>query len=258
MLIKRRGFTLIELLVVIAIIAILAAILFPAFLLAKETARRSGCANNMKQIGVAMSLYCDDNGGKYPSSYGSAKPVGYASSDWDGRGSPTMPGTAYLLSRYAKSTKIWQCTNGAMRDFGVARYKNPAGGVDGTNTVPWQYITWFRTPNGQLVCCNYWSWPLNRDANTPADPYTRSRAKSGITDCARGITPAEFRTNFVVIPGPGGSFLPLVAKKAGALIGEAYFPDTTNGAIKFWAHKGGSNKLYYDGRVGWEEDGRSN
>lgn len=63
---RRNGFTLIELLVVIAIIAIMAAILFPVFARAKTAARLSGCQNNLKQLGVAMTLYLDSNNGRYP------------------------------------------------------------------------------------------------------------------------------------------------------------------------------------------------
>ena len=74
----RRGFTLIELLVVIAIIAILAAILFPVFARAREKARQASCQSNLKQMGLAMMMYCQDYDEKYPSVYddGNGYPAG--------------------------------------------------------------------------------------------------------------------------------------------------------------------------------------
>jgi prepilin-type N-terminal cleavage/methylation domain-containing protein/prepilin-type processing-associated H-X9-DG protein len=57
---QRKGFTLIELLVVISIIALLAAILFPVFLRAREKARAASCQSNLKQLGLAVLQYAQD------------------------------------------------------------------------------------------------------------------------------------------------------------------------------------------------------
>lgn len=65
---SRKAFTLIELLVVIAIIAILAAILFPVFAQAKEAAKKTQSASNMRQIGIGLALYANDNDGGLPQS----------------------------------------------------------------------------------------------------------------------------------------------------------------------------------------------
>ena len=62
----NKGFTLIELLVVIAIIGILAGILLPVLSRARESARSTQCASNVKQIGMGLIMYANENSEAFP------------------------------------------------------------------------------------------------------------------------------------------------------------------------------------------------
>jgi prepilin-type N-terminal cleavage/methylation domain-containing protein/prepilin-type processing-associated H-X9-DG protein len=91
----HRGFTLIELLVVIAIIAILAAILFPVFAQAREAARRTQCASNIRNLGAAMLMYTQDYDEQVPLA---AYAVGFDFLTWHD-----------LTDPYVKNKGIWIC-----------------------------------------------------------------------------------------------------------------------------------------------------
>src|SRR5689334_21366059 len=75
------GFTLLEVMVVIAIIAILAALLFPTLRNAKEKARRTACAGNLRQINLGLRMYSDDSSDKAPRTPGTTNSPGIS---WSG------------------------------------------------------------------------------------------------------------------------------------------------------------------------------
>ena len=112
----RIGFTLIELLVVIAIISLLAAIILPVFFSVRGKARQTVCVSNLRQIGLAISLYAQDADelypyGKDPSDYDTHNP-----NIWQLNPNPNyynqviaMQPLQDILMPYSQSKDIWHC-----------------------------------------------------------------------------------------------------------------------------------------------------
>ncbi len=98
---SRKGFTLIELLVVIAIIAILAAILFPVFAQAREKARATSCLSNLKQLGLGLIQYNQDNDEAFPRSQANT----------EGWAEPIFP--------YVKTAAVYKCPDDPSPQGGV-------------------------------------------------------------------------------------------------------------------------------------------
>jgi prepilin-type N-terminal cleavage/methylation domain-containing protein/prepilin-type processing-associated H-X9-DG protein len=116
---RRKGFTLIELLVVIAIIAILAAMLFPVFARARESARKIQCLSNVKNIAIAIQIYLSDYD-RFPPGAHDAAYLAYMDNHPGGgaSGYTCSPRTFYadpylrwpvILDEYVRNREVWKC-----------------------------------------------------------------------------------------------------------------------------------------------------
>jgi len=116
---RRRGFTLIELLVVIAIIAILAAMLFPVFARARESARKIQCLSNVKNIAIAFQMYLTDYD-RFPPTEHRADAIAFFDTAPGGGDDPyegcpkVWQANPYLrwpvvLDEYVKNRDVWRC-----------------------------------------------------------------------------------------------------------------------------------------------------
>ena len=149
---RRKGFTLIELLVVIAIIAILAAILFPVFLRAKENARISNCINNLRQIGIAIQQYAH--------SWQNTCPV--VGNIWmvdhpDHRGTIRQWGhIAKELQPFVKNIDVFKCKSKPHRSFweGLKTFPDGHDAIWSVDDGTWEWVTY--TTCAWLVARHDW------------------------------------------------------------------------------------------------------
>jgi prepilin-type N-terminal cleavage/methylation domain-containing protein/prepilin-type processing-associated H-X9-DG protein len=163
---RKAAFTLIELLVVISIISILASMLLPTLSRAKEKGVAIFCVNNLRQIGLAMQMYSDDNEDRLPVSY--AHIGDPAAGAWT---NPPTPWTLALSSYYGNNTNVLRCPSfssfynrsGYNYFMGsVGFYVTPEG-----NAPASVILRGIMTPSFYILSgdCNYPSYPMNADLN---------------------------------------------------------------------------------------------
>ena len=140
---RRRGFTLIELLVVIEIIAILAAMLFPVFARARESARKIQCLSNVKNIAMAVQMYLTDYDRFWPLGNGQPEAVQWTTDNCGDCRQACFPTemnpylrVPVILDEYIKNRDVWRCPS--------AIFSSASTGVQVNACVP-DWYTWFAT-----------------------------------------------------------------------------------------------------------------
>jgi len=269
----RGAFTLIELLVVIAIIGILVALLLPAVQAARESARRTQCRNNLKQIGDALHNYHDTN---------RMFPPGYVS-NFDGLGNDTGPGWGWasmLLSQMEQENLARQiafgraiedsvnsvprvvviplfiCPSDLTKDKFTAVQRNNGGTVIATicDLASANYVGVYGTTEPGVDGDGMFF----RDATVKIRDVTDGTSQTfGVGERSHRLGDATWvgaATNASVFPPPGSSFPPLVDNSSGLILGHTGDGNGPNSpdshANQFYSlHPNGCQFLFIDGHV---------
>jgi prepilin-type N-terminal cleavage/methylation domain-containing protein/prepilin-type processing-associated H-X9-DG protein len=142
---RPRAFTLIELLVVIAIIAILAAILFPVFAQARESARKASCQSNLKQIGTAWMMYVQD--------YDEMTPMNAWTTEGQDSGWRSI--AFYRIQPYTRNFQVMICPSDANPWLNWDDHDLPQNADPGTPAAPRPGVVWMRGSYGYNASMGY-------------------------------------------------------------------------------------------------------
>ena len=235
---SKTGFTLIELLVVIAIIAILAAMLLPALAKAKGKAHRTACASNMRQWGLAQTMYMDDNNQNFPNA---RIPKG-------------VPGTP---ASYSADNMLWT----DLAAFAAAG----SGDIGWFNSLP-PYVAakrlcdYANNPTAWVKTRNIFTCPTSSALPDERDPLVNVMFHYAINPSGnRGLT-AGYGTNFnlMMIKSPA-AFVSYTEVRTHSSEMPFYGGDPTKNlgsshanVSKFSSrHNAGANLTFADGHIAW-------
>lgn len=220
----RRGFTLIELLVVIAIVAILSAILFPVLSRAREAGKRTVCIQNLRQLGMGLSLYLIDSDDVLPDrrDLKSDLPGGYKPwTTWP----PSDPRAGWaltILESYGTAPGIWSCPSVKGSRLGDAPQV-----LQATDVIQ-------DPPEAR-----YWMWRFDRiDDPVPLDNFWGKTVDRAVEDLFAANNPQAGKPE-----GPSQTELAV----------DPYFPKTILSVPAsqkgLSVHFGGRNRLFLDMHV---------
>jgi prepilin-type N-terminal cleavage/methylation domain-containing protein/prepilin-type processing-associated H-X9-DG protein len=217
---ERKAFTLIELLVVIAIIAILAAILFPVFAQARESARQSACLSNTKQIGLGLAMYTQDFDETMPFLFANIPPInggGVGYIPYDSQIKPYIKNDGVFacpsdgLPRLSNREDLWdgsyfgkdqRRSYGYLTSINTYEYNEIGAGKGTTDNDPntgmstWSQahtLAQIEQPADTLALAEVWCLDSDVAANNPTLTFNRigSPWDSAWADCSTGLFPGH-------------------------------------------------------------------
>ena len=224
----KRAFTLIELLVVIAIIAILAAILFPVFAQAKESAKRAECLSNLRQIGFGLEMYLSDFDQRLPDRRDLKQSLPGGWKPWNSwpTSDPRAAWASIILDQYLNNSEIWKCPS-----------------VSGSHVGQLVQVAQATSAAPKAPRAMYWMWRFDQYVDpVPLDDLWGKTPDQSVLDLQAAKNPqAGYPTSDSDVEMAVDPYSPNTVPSLGALKGLS-------------VHRGGRNRLMLDCHVQWFRD----